>query len=393
MRDEWDVRSLGDFSEIKYGYTAKANSEPVGPKFLRITDIQNGDVDWEAVPFCEVSLRDQERHRLQSGDLVFARTGATTGKSFLIHQPPESVCASYLIRVRPDQAVVLPSFLNVYFQTADYWDAIAAGTEGAAQGGFNASKLSALLIPLPPLEEQRRIVAVLDEAFEGLARARANAEANLQNARELFEAIKSAALREAQSNGQIMSLADVTAITSGLVDPKEEEYADLPHLGAGNMLTGSDQLVDVLTAREEKLISGKYLFEAGVVLYSKIRPYLRKAARPDFDGLCSADVYPLTPNSKLLNRDFLFHVLLSDDFTNYAIQGSGRAGMPKVNRRHLFAYKFALPALDAQARAVEVIEAAKQRCDQLVENAEGKLDDLDDLRQSLLQQAFAGELL
>lgn len=159
------------------------------------------------------------------------------------------------------------------------------------------------------------------------------------------------------------------------------------------MLTGSDQLVDVLTAREEKLISGKYLFEAGVVLYSKIRPYLRKAARPDFDGLCSADVYPLTPNSQLLDRDFLFHVLLSDDFTNYAIQGSDRAGMPKVNRRHLFAYKFALPALDAQARAVEVIEAAKQRCDQLVENAEGKLDDLDELRQSLLQQAFAGELL
>jgi type I restriction enzyme S subunit len=71
--------------------------------------------------------------------------------------------------------------------------------------------------------------------------------------------------------------------------------ADLPHVGAGNMITGSDELVGVMTAREEKLISGKYFFDETMVLYSKIRPYLRKAARPDFSGLCSADVYPCIP--------------------------------------------------------------------------------------------------
>lgn len=248
------------------------------------------------------------------------------------------------------------------------------------------------VIKYPPLEEQQRIVAVLDEAFEGLARARTHAEANLQNARELFESVKANELANSGSESVEVLLSDVADITSGLVDPREDEYADMHHLGAGNMITGTDELVDVKTAREEKLKSGKYLFDETAVLYSKIRPYLRKAARPDFQGLCSADVYPLTPKPDRLDRDYLFHLLLGNNFTEYAISGSDRAGMPKVNRNHMFAYQFELPPLEAQRRIAKVIDEAHVSCSALVELANKKLQDLDDLRQSLLQKAFAGEL-
>lgn len=181
--------------------------------------------------------------------------------------------------------------------------------------------LAALPIPLPPLDEQKRIVAILDEAFEGLDRARANAEANLADARELFAECHRVALSSCAGAGARVRLDAVADITSSLVDPKRDEYADLPHVGAGNMETGTDTLTNVQTAREEGLKSGKYLFDRSMVLYSKIRPYLRKASRPNFDGLCSADVYPLAPKAGTLDRSYLFYLLLGPGFTEYAIWG------------------------------------------------------------------------
>lgn len=303
----------------------------------------------------------------------------------------EGHCSSEIFPILPSSRLHR-RFLFYWITRHQTVEAINATCTGARMPRANVSELLTFPILLPPLEEQQRIVAVLDEAFEGLARIRAHAEANLQNAKELFESIKADELAYSGSDREEVILSDVADINSGLVDPREDEYADMLHLGAGNMITGTDELVDVKTAREEKLKSGKYLFDQTTVLYSKIRPYLRKAARPDFQGLCSADVYPLTPKPDRLDRDFLFHLLLGNDFTEYAISGSDRAGMPKVNRNHMFAYRFELPPLEAQRRIATVIDEAHISCSALVELAKKKLHDLDELRQSLLQKAFAGEL-
>ena len=95
----WQTRQLGEIAEsVDYGVTASAVRQAVGPKFLRITDIQNGSVRWEAVPWCKCDARSASQARLKTGDIVFARTGATTGKSFLIKDcPTDAVFASYLI--------------------------------------------------------------------------------------------------------------------------------------------------------------------------------------------------------------------------------------------------------------------------------------------------------
>ena len=96
----WVEKRLGDLSRINYGYTESASAEKVGPHFLRITDIQDNGVDWDTVPYCPIDASDLPKYRLTDGDIVFARTGATTGKSYLVSNPPESVFASYLIRVQ-----------------------------------------------------------------------------------------------------------------------------------------------------------------------------------------------------------------------------------------------------------------------------------------------------
>jgi len=159
----WVETRLGDMSRINYGYTESASAEKVGPHFLRITDIQDNWVDWDTVPYCPIDASDLPKYKLADGDIVFARTGATTGKSYLVSNPPESVFASYLIRVQLSNEELLPQFVNLFFQTHSYWDTIRAGVSGSAQGGFNATKLGELVIPFPKsLKEQISVVARLD---------------------------------------------------------------------------------------------------------------------------------------------------------------------------------------------------------------------------------------
>ena len=247
-------------------------------------------------------------------------------------------------------------------------------------------------VPLPPLAEQRRIVAILDEAFEGIATAKANVEKSLQSTRELFTERLHAAFSQRDPGIADASLSEVCDITSKLVDPREVEFADLPHVGAGNIESRTGALIDVMTARQEQLISGKFLFDETTVLYSKIRPYLMKVARPDFAGLCSADIYPLTPRPGLMSRDYLYHLLLSPAFTEFAIKGSARAGMPKVNREHLFAYRLALPSCDQQQRVTANLDEIDAQTRRLESIYNAKLAALDELKRSLLHQAFSGGL-
>jgi len=252
--------------------------------------------------------------------------------------------------------------------------------------------LRTVAVPVPPLPEQRRIVGILDEAFEGIATAKANTEKNLQNARALFESHLQSVFTQRSDGWVEKRLGDVCAITSTLVDPRKAEFLDLIHVGAGNIESQTGVFVELKTARDEGLISGKFLFDESMVLYSKIRPYLMKVARPDFPGLCSADMYPLAPVSNQITRDILFHLLLCKPFTDYAVQGSARAGMPKVNREHLFEFRTWLPAVKKQKELAATLDALHAETQRLESIYQRKLAALDDLKKSLLHQAFSGEL-
>ena len=115
---------------IDYGHTASASAYRSGPRFLRITDVQDGRVDWDSVPGCEIDADDESALGVTDGDIVFARTGATTGKSFLLRNPPRAVFASYLIRLRVDLAIALPDFVYLFFQSDGYWQQLRGFARG-----------------------------------------------------------------------------------------------------------------------------------------------------------------------------------------------------------------------------------------------------------------------
>lgn len=194
--DDWVEKKLGDIANINYGYTAKASQEPKGKRFLRITDIQNNKVDWNTVPYCDISEEEYVKQKLKTGDIVFARTGATTGKSFLVKNPPEAVSASYLIRLSINITDVIPEFLILFFQTNEYWNLINLGISGSAQGGFNASKLKTLNIPIPVKNSiQLNIINKLDKLSAEVKRLELIYKRKLELLEELKQSILERAFR------------------------------------------------------------------------------------------------------------------------------------------------------------------------------------------------------
>jgi type I restriction enzyme, S subunit len=118
----------------QYGFTASASNEEVGPKFVRITDIQDGMINWDTVPSCRCEF--PEKYLLLPDDILFARTGATTGKTCLVRQAPYAIFASYLIRLRPKESV-RSEYLYSFFQSNAYWAQILEEKEGSAQPNVN----------------------------------------------------------------------------------------------------------------------------------------------------------------------------------------------------------------------------------------------------------------
>ena len=291
-----------------------------------------------------------------------------------------------------DKNKINSDFLFYFLQFYD-WDKETENDVKLKGKTLNKAKLNEIKVPIPPLATQQRIVAKLDAIFAEIDKASAAAEANAKNAEALWQSMIDKVITDFNHLNNKVSFSEVVEIKSKLVDPKEDKFQDFLHIGAGNMVSNNGELLDLKTAKEENLISGKFIFDENTVLYSKIRPYLKKVSQPSFVGLCSADVYPLVGIKNKITKDFLFFLLLSNDFTNYAIAGSDRAGMPKVNREHLFAYQFNLPAIELQNFLTTNIKNSYIYIKLINKAIKKKILELSLLKQSILKQAFNGELV
>jgi type I restriction enzyme S subunit len=189
MEVEWEQATLANVSaDVSYGYTESASDEKVGPHFLRITDIQNGVVNWGAVPYCPISDADHTKYRLQVGDIVVARTGNSTGENFLYRGNEDAVFASYLIRFRVDRQIADPAFVWYNLRSDKWWSFINNSKTGSAQAGANARVLGLFPICLPPLREQRAIAGVLGALDDKIEMNRRTSRTLEKLARAIFRA-------------------------------------------------------------------------------------------------------------------------------------------------------------------------------------------------------------
>lgn len=178
---------------------------------------------------------------------------------------------------------------------------------------------------------------------------------------------------------------DTVNMSTDMVDPKEGEYDDLPHIGPGNIESFTGRILNnVNTVREDNLISGKFHFNSGDIIYGKINPQLAKYAYVNFEGLTSADTYVLKSHNGII-QDFLFVILQTKDFYKYSVSVSMRTGIPKINRDELNQYNYLSPSnIDEQRK----IGSFFNQLDNTITLHQRKLDLLKETKKGFLQKMF-----
>lgn len=250
--------------------------------------------------------------------------------------------------------------------------------KGTANVSLSQRSLADAQILLPPLVEQRRIVDLI-ESVDNAIEAASGVMRKLQSWLEQFRDLK------LWSTSALLPLADLCSVDGSLVTP-EGDLANLPHVGTDRIERGTGDLDGVVTAREDGVVSGKYRFDGRHVIYSKIRPNLRKVGLPNEPGLCSADAYPLLPEPDV-PREYLQQIMLSRPFTQAAVSRSGRTKMPKINRRELMSIEVPFHTATEMAEYAESFAEANFTRHAYKQH----LGSLHTLRSNLLTALLSGE--
>lgn len=265
----WEWTRLQDISKnIHYGYTASANPTSKDILFLRITDIQDNRVDWESVPGCNIGNNKFPSYALSNGDILIARTGGTIGKSYLVENITKKVVfASYLIRVERLNSTY-PDYTKVYLGSKLYWDQLFSKSMGTGQPNVNGTALKSLIFPLPPLGEQKSIVAKVDELMFLCDRLEAR-EADAASAHEtlvrtLLETLtKSQIAEEFQENWQrIAKNFNILFTTESSLDALKQTILQLAVKGKlvpqdPNNEPASELLTRIRAEKEKLIKAGK----------------------------------------------------------------------------------------------------------------------------------------
>lgn len=317
----------------------------------------------------------------------------------------EGHCSSEIFPMLPDECLDR-GYLFHWITSDRVVEKINATSTGARMPRANVKEILQFPIPVPPLVEQQRIVAILDEAVEGLARARAHTQANLQNARELFENFLAGKMASESDDWATYSFGDSNVLKivdgdRGANYPKKTDFLSEGHclfLNTKNVRPDGfnfDETMFISKERDQLLRKGK-LLPRDVLLTT--RGTIGNVAI--FDGTVpyehiriNSGMLILRPNEDIIRAEFLFELLRSVVVKEQIEEHVSGAAQPQLPIRSLV--KFKLPAPQSTKEQLQIVEQLKQLNDKVSDMLEGyerKIQDIDDLRQSLLQKAFAGQL-
>lgn len=403
MKAGWEVKALGEVCSFENGdrgknYPGRKAFVSEGVPFINAGHLTDDGIDWPNMNY--IPLEHYQRigsGKIQSGDILYCLRGSL-GKFAHVDSDSLGAIASSLVIIRPKPSV-LADYVGHYLASPLAHEMVEQYENGAAQPNLSGASLAKFQIPLPPLDEQKRIVEVLDAAFEGLSRARAHTETNLQNARELFE-----------SGVDEMFQSDLANWKSGTLGKLVGNVATGPFgsiLHKSDYVEGQTPIVNpahIVDGRIEpdsrKTISGEakqrlksYVLRKGDIVIGRRGDMGRCAVVGEKeDGwLCGTGSFFIRPNGNA-NSDFVAHLLRSRTYIEKLESVAGGATMPNISNKDLAELEVELPTLQQQDSYLLKIEALRSDTNDLQSHYRAKLADLDALRQALLQKAFAGEL-
>ena len=340
-----------------------------------------------------------ENYRLKIGDILVGRRGDIGRYAIAREEHRGWLCGTGCFFIRPGRQTN-PDFMGRLIGSPQYRQILLERTTGATMPNLSNSTLSNLEIPLPPLEEQQRIVGVLDEAIEGLSRARALAEANLQDARELFDAaVSQCFVRVGEQANSTRSLGSIATFRNGLNYTRSSNGKSVKIVGVGDFK--DHFLVPVDTLSEITMdgdLDDQDILRPGDLLAVRSNGNRELIGRtmlvPETPEVISFSGF--TIRIRLDNRELLPEYLCEFMRTKAArrvmIDGGGGSNISNLNQKLLSGLRIAFPDGKQQQAVLEELDRVRTQAGQLVAVYQTKLQSLDALRQALLQKAFAGEL-
>ena len=370
LPEGWVWTTVGEISKsISYGVSESAKSKGEY-KLLRITDIQNNAVDWNTVPYADYDEHRANAYLISDGDILFARTGATVGKSYLVKGlQDKAIYASYLIRVQTFNEI-LPEYVKYFFESGFYWDQIQKDSVGIGQPNVNGTTLSQLALPIPPINEQHRIVNELG-SWLNIIDAIDNGKTELQIA---IKQAKSKIL-DLAIHGKLVPQDPNDEPANELlkrINPKAEITCDNPQYGKlpkGWCLCKISSVVDIVNGKSQKNVessTGKYPIYGSGGIIGKAMEYTclagstiigRKGTinHPIFveENFWNVDTaFGMKANNQILEDKYFYCFCLSFDFSKL----DKSSALPSLTKTAIGNLTLPIPPLAEQQQIVAKIE-------------------------------------
>ena len=406
---------LKDLGYLYSGLTGKAGEDfaiedpAQGKPFVPFTNIFNNfRVDVDNVRLVAMT-KGEVQNRVETGDILFLMSSEdyeSIGKpSVVSDKVGELYLNSFCRGLRITRSEVCPDYVAYYLSAESVRQLLRLEARGFTRINLKIDRLASQEVLLPKLSVQRQIVAYLDEKAAAIDARVAVLEKKLAAYRRLKASVINRAVTRGLDPktklkdsgvdwiGKVPSgwvagrFKDVAMVRANLVAP--DLYMDYPQIAPENIEKGTGKLQGYGTVRESGIISGNHLFKKGQIIYSKIRPILNKLVITDFDGLCSADMYPI---DVLGDLRFVFYQMLAPVFVNQvaAIVGM-RVKMPKINQEELSAVGMVIPPLVEQRAIADYLDAECAKIDKAAELVTREIELYRKLKRSLINEVVTGK--
>tara|TARA_R110001592_G_scaffold7032_3_gene39510 strand:+ start:47930 stop:49138 length:1209 start_codon:yes stop_codon:yes gene_type:complete len=391
----WQTKTL---AEVAYtagrigwkGLTAKEYTES-GPYFLSVHSLNYGDfVDFrDAFHITDARYEESPEIMIKPNDILICKDGAGIGKVGIVKTiPGPTTINSSLLLIRPLQDIE-PKLLYYKLCSPSFQKIVQERIEGATTPHLYQREIKNFLISLPGNTEQKRIVAILDQAFADIEQARAKTEQNLKNARELFESYLQKVFSQ-RGEGWVDKRVEEIADLSRGQNPPKSEFIYEPREGYVRFYQIRDGKSDknaVYVPASSKL---HYVEETDILMvaYRHVGGAFRGVKGAFNVALCKIT----NKDRSVLHDDFLFHLIPSSFIKGELMKASERSLIPSMSVKHLAGLKIPIPPPHSQDEIVRKINIMEKECKRLEFIYKLKLDALDEMKKSILQKAFSGEL-
>ena len=407
MREGWEVKKLGQVSNVQRGLTYGRNdtvdiSENI---VLRATNIklESNSLDFNDLKYLTDDFEIKDIYKLKVGSLLICFSSGSKnhlGKVAIVEEPYAAAFGGFIGQITPNE-IVIPRYLFYNLISDNYRKYISELTDGMNINNLKSGDLKQFPIPIPPIQEQKQIVKILDQAFTAIDQAKANIEKNIVNAKELFQSKLNAIFSQKGEGWEEKSIDEISKVVNGYSFKSKDFSADneiksikITNVGIMEFVEDSSNNLPLSFLQEYS----KVQVHVGDLVLALTRTIISgglKVARvPEsyHNSLLNQRVAAIVPNLSLVNSDYLYYYFSSDIVYNYVLSNVNTLMQPNLSIKDLKRMTIPITSLEGQRKISIQIEGLSEKTNLLISNYEVKLNNIEELKKSILQKAFSGEL-